>query len=120
MKRLLFVVLSLFSMSAFADTYQVTFGWIDPTTYIPSDSPVYEAKYRVAGGAETTLPALPTPGGSTSVTANPGQTIEVTGRQCNQSLCSPWMPWATATAPHPATQPQQGDGLTITVVRTGP
>ena len=108
------------SAPAFADSYQVTFGWTDPTIYIPSDAPTYEAKYRVNGGSEATLPALPTPGGSFSATATPGQTIDVTGRPCNKGLCAEWMAWATATAPHPATQPQQGTGLTITVVRTGP
>jgi hypothetical protein len=120
MKRFLFVVLSLFSMTALADTYQVTFGWIDPTTYIPSDAPVYEAKYRIAGGAETTIPSLVTPGGSFNATANPGQPIDVAGRNCNKGLCSAWTAWVTATASHPATQPQPGTGLTITVVRTGP
>lgn len=32
--------LTTLSVPAFADTYQVTFGWTDPTTYIPSDAPV--------------------------------------------------------------------------------
>lgn len=119
-KKVFFAATLIFSTSAFADTYQVTFGWTDPTTYIPSDAPVYEAKYRIAGGAETVIPGLATPGGSVSVTANPGQTIEVAARNCNLALCSEWSAWVTATAQHPATQPDVPTNLTITVVRTGP
>lgn len=119
MKKIIFILLALVSTAVYADSYQVTFGWTDPTTYTPSDVPIYEAKYRIAGGAETAISAMTTPGGSATVVANPGNPIEVTGRQCNQGLCSSWMDWVTATAPHPVTQPQQGTGLTITVVRTG-
>lgn len=119
-KYALALALTAISLPALADTYQVTFGWSDPTTYLPSDAPVYEAKYRVAGGVETVVPGLATPGGSRTVTATPGQPIDVAARVCNQGLCSPWTGWVTATAPHPATQPQGQTGLTITVVRTGP
>lgn len=120
MKRLSLLLLIAMAAPALADTYQVTFGWTDPTTYLPSDAPVYEAKYRVAGGAETVVPGLATPGGSRTVTATPGQPIEVSARACNLTLCSSWSGWVTATAPHPATQPQTQTGLTITVTRTGP
>ena len=121
MKRYaLFLVLAVLAAPAFADTYQVTFGWTDPTTYIPSDAPLYEAKYRIGGGTETTIPALTTPGGSVTVSATPGQPIDVAARACNKGLCSTWTGWVTATAPHPATQPATQAGLTITVVRTGP
>lgn len=108
------------SASALADTYQVTFGWTDPTTYLPSDTPVYSAKYRVNGGAETVIPGLATSGGSVTVTAAPGQAIDVAAQNCNLSLCSPWSSWVTATAQYPATQPDAPANLTITVVRTGP
>lgn len=117
--KVLALAMIAFSLPAAADTYQVTFGWTDPTTYLPSDVPVYEAKYRVAGGAETAIAGLATPGARV-VTAAPGQTIEIAARTCNLTLCSPWTPWVTATAPHPATQPGNQTGLTITVVRTGP
>jgi hypothetical protein len=117
MRTLFVVLLTLVSTVAVADIYQVTFGWTDPTTYIPSDSPRYEAKYRVGGGTETTLPALTTPGGTATVTANPGQPIDVAARNCNLTLCSAWTGWVTATAPFPATQPQTPTGLTITVTR---
>jgi hypothetical protein len=116
MKTLFVVLFALVSSVAFADTYQVTFGWTDPTTYIPSDSPYYEAKYRVGGAGETVL-SLSTPSGSVIVTANPGQPIDIAARNCNIFLCSSWAAWVTATAPYPATQPQMPTGLTITATR---
>ena len=117
MKTLLVMLFTLVSSVAFADTYQVTFGWTDPTVYIPSDVPQYEAKYRINGGAETVLPALATPDGSVNITANPGQPIDVAARNCNLTLCSDWTGWVTATAPYPATQPLAPTNLTITVTR---
>lgn len=120
MKRTLIALLLVASAPAFADSYQVTFGWTDPTTYIASDAPVYSAKYRIAGGTETTIPSLATPGGTFNVTATPGQTIEVAMQTCNIGLCSSWTGWITATAQHPPTQPQPLTGGVITVVRTGP
>jgi hypothetical protein len=123
MKRLIKItpiILVALCGHAWADTYQVTYGWTDPTTYIPSDAPTYEARYRINGGAETLRPATPTPGGSFTATATPGQTIELAARTCNLGLCSAWTGWVTATAQHPATQPSLPTSLTITVVRTGP
>lgn len=109
----------LLAGSALADSYQVTFGWTDPTTYNVEDQPVYEARYRVAGGTDTTLAGLTTPGGSVDLTASPGDPIEVAARNCNRGLCSAWSPWATAGAPYPVTQPDDPSGLSITVIRTG-
>lgn len=120
MKRTLIALLLAASAPAFADSYQVTFGWTDPTTYIASDAPVYSAKYRIAGGTETTISSLATPGGTFNATATPGQTIEVAMQTCNIGLCSSWTGWITATAQHPPTQPEPLTGGVITVVRTGP
>lgn len=120
MKKILAALLFVASSPVFADSYQVTFSWTDPTIYIPGDSPVYSAKYRVNGGAETVIPGLATPGGAVTLTAAPGQAIDVAAQNCNLSLCSPWSAWATATAPHAATQPQNPSSITITVTRTGP
>lgn len=114
--KVLALAMIAFSLPVAADTYQVTFGWTDPTTYLSSDAPVYEAKYRVSGGAETAITGLTTPGGSSVVTAGPGQAIEIAARACNRGLCSNWTAWVTATAPHPATQPENQTGVTITVV----
>lgn len=120
MKKIVFSALLALSSAALADTYQVTVGFTDSTTYIPSDAPTYSVKYRVNGGAETVIPALPTPGASFAVTAAPGQPIDVAAKTSNKGLESAWSGWVTATAPHPATQPQTPSGVTITVVRTGP
>lgn len=117
MKRIVAFLLAIGSVPAFADTYQVNFGWTDPTTYIPSDAPRYEAKYRIAGGNEVVLPSLSTPGGSATITASPGQPIDISARNCNFTLCSAWTGWVTATAPYPPTQPQSPTGLTITITR---
>lgn len=120
MKKIIFILLAMVSTAVYADSYQVTFGWTDPTTYIASDAPVYTAKYRVAGGSEVTIPSLATPGGTFNATATPGQTIEVAMQACNIGLCNSWTGWVTATAQHPPTQPQSLTGGVITVVRTGP
>jgi len=119
-KVALFSAMSLLALPVLADTYQVTFGWTDPTTYVASDAPVYTAKYRVAGGSEVTIPSLATPGGTFNATATPGQTIEVAMQACNIGLCNSWTGWVTATAQHPPTQPQSLTGGVITVIRTGP
>ena len=120
MRHLWLALGMLMSAPALADQYQVTFGWTDPTTYNAEDVPEYEARYRVAGGAETTLAGLTTPGGAVDLTAAPGDPIEVAARNCNRGLCSAWSPWATAGAPYPVTQPEEPGGLSITVIRTGP
>lgn len=106
--------------SAVADQYSVTAGWTDPTAYNPADAPTYELRYRVAGGAETVLPGLTAPAASFSVTANPGQPIEVQVRARNLGLDGPLSAWVTATASYPATVPATQTGITLTVIRTGP
>lgn len=109
------------SAPALADTYQVVAGFSDPTTYNPDDqAPTYTVKYRVAGGAETVLPASSTTGRTFSVTANPGDAIEVTGYTCNGALCGPDSPWIAAAAGYQPTTPLAPGGWTITVTRTGP
>ncbi len=123
MKQLFIAFCLLFSGMAFADSYNVTFGWTDTTTYRPEETKGYKAKYRVNGGAETILSDLTTPGGSATVTANPGQTIDIAAQNCSMTptpLCSAWSGWVTATAPHPQTQPNVPTAITITVTRTGP
>ena len=114
-----FLLLALLSGAAWADTYQLTWGWTDPTTYLPSDAPTYEARYRVSAGAIVPLPATATPAGTASVTSAPGAPIEVSARNVNGALVSAWSSWVTATAPYPATQPGEPTGLTITVTRSG-
>jgi hypothetical protein len=117
MRKLSFLAALFLPLAALADTYQMQFGWTDPTVYQPAETPIYEAKYRIAGGAETLIPGLSLPGGSVIIEADGGQAVEVTGRQCNGSLCSPWMAWVTATAPFAPNQPETGTGMTITIIR---
>jgi hypothetical protein len=121
MKKLLTVILlALASFSAIADSYQVTFGWTDSTTYIASDVPQYEARYRINGGTAVALPATATPSGTVSVVAAPGSPIDVSVRNVNKTLTSAWSGWVTATAPFAATQPGDPAGLTVTISRSGP
>lgn len=111
----------LLSSAALADTYHVTFGWVDGTAYVAGqDAVVYAAKYKINGGAEVPVNGLATPGGSFTATATPGQKIEIAGQATNKGLSSAWTAFATATAPYVATQPGAQTGLTVTVVRTGP
>jgi hypothetical protein len=124
MKRwMIFLVFSVLVAPALADTYQVTFGWTDTTVYRPEETKGYEAKYRIAGGAETTIPNLTVPGGSITMIANPGQSIEMANQNCSMiptPLCSPWSGWVTATAPFGQTTPNVSTDMTITIIRTGP
>jgi hypothetical protein len=116
-------LLALLPFPAFAANYQVTYGWMDTTVYSPTETKGYEAKYRVNGGAETSIAGLTTPGGSTTVMANPGQSIEMAFRNCSMVpalLCGPWLPWIAATAPYPQTVPNVPTGASITVIYTGP
>lgn len=123
-RNLVGIALLMLSGAAWADQYSVTYGWTDPTVYLPSDSKSYESKYRINGGAETVIPNLTVPGGSINLTATPGQTIEFAGRNNNSdgtnTLYSAWSAWATATAQFGLTQPANPTGMTITVIRTGP
>lgn len=114
------IAMLLLSGAAWADQYSVTYGWTDPTVYIPSDSKSYEAKYRINGGAETIIPNLTVPCGSINLTVTPGQTIEFAGRNKNGTENPMYSAWATATAQHGLTQPADPTGMTITVIRTGP
>jgi len=119
-KFLALTALLTLSAPALADTYQVVAGFSDPTTYQPDETPSYIVKYRVNNGAETVLASSPTTGRSFSLTANPGEPIDVAAQTCNDALCGGYTPWVTAAAGYPPTTPQVPTGLTITVTRTGP
>lgn len=114
------VVLMLVAPFALADTYQVDVGFTDGTTYQSGEVPNYTVKHRVNGGSETVLPASPTTGRTFTLTATPGQPIDVAAQTCNGTLCSAWSAWVTATAQFPPTTPQVPGSITITVTRTGP
>lgn len=119
-KVLALAALLTLSAPAFADTYQVVVGFTDGTTYQPGETPSYVVKHRVNGGTETVLPASPTTGRTFTLTATPGQAIDVAAQACNGALCSPYTVWVTAAAGYPPTTPQTPTGVSITVTRTGP
>lgn len=106
------------SSTAIADTYQLTVGWNAPT-WNPDDTPTYVAKYRVAGGAETVSPVLTSPSWTVSLTANPGDPVEVAAQNVNGALISAWSGWITATAGYQPTVPPVPAGMTINLIRTG-
>ena len=118
-KHVFLFALLAFSSAAFADTYQLTVGW-DTPTWNPSDTPSYSAKYRVNGGAETLSPSLTSPSCTTTVTANPGDPVEVAAQNVNGALVSAWSGWVTATAGYAPTTPPTPAGMTINLIRTGP
>lgn len=119
MKAVLTLGLLLVASVAFADTYQLTIGWNTPT-WNPSDTPSYMAKYRVNGGAETLSPNLTSPSWTVTVTANPGDPVEVAAQNVNGALVSAWSGWVTATAGYAPTTPPTPAGMTINLIRTGP
>lgn len=119
MKSIVAIVLMLAASAAFADTYQLTVGWTTPT-WNPSDTPSYLAKYRVNGGAETLSPVLTSPSWTVSLTANPGDPVEVAAQNVNGALISAWSGWITATAGYEPTVPPTPSGMTINLIRTGP
>jgi len=119
MKSIVTLVLILSASASFADTYQLTVGWATPT-WNPSDTPSYSAKYRVNGGSETLSPSLTSPSWTTTVTANPGDPVEVAAQNVNGALVSAWSGWGTATAGYQPTVPPVPGTLTITLIRTGP
>jgi len=123
MKKLLALFL-LFPFAVCAAQYQVTYGWTDPTTYLPSDAPDYLAQYRVAGGTSVVLPATSTPGGSFVVTADPAALIEMCVQNRNGTLVTPtsctgnWIAVGTAPPP-PLTQPGMPAGFSATIIYLG-
>ena len=117
MKSVIFAAAMIPSISMAAN-YSLSGSWQDQTIYNPADLPVYQAEYRVNGGAATALTGLTAPAFATSVTANPTDVIEARSRNCNtyQStppLCSPWSNWLQATAPYIPTQPVAPTGFSI-------
>jgi hypothetical protein len=107
---------ALASSYVLADQFQMTFGWTAPV-YQPYDTPSYDVKYKIAGGAEVVLPPLTVAGGSVVIEAAPGVPVQVSARNVNGALVSAWTPWVTATTPFDATVPGMPNGLTITITR---
>jgi hypothetical protein len=110
---------------AMAAQYQVTYGWTDPTTYLPSDEPDYAAQYRVNAGAPVVLPATTVPGGVFALTADPAAVVEMCVQNRNGALVTPadcdenWIAVGNAPVP-PPTQPLGPTGFSATIIYTGP
>ncbi len=122
MKKLLFLFLTALAFNVYADTYSMQVGWTDPTPTGAGYTPLYDVEYRVTPtGAVTQAYNLASAAYTTTVTANPGQTIEARVRNKNAqgSLVSNWSAWVIATAQFPPTQPLDPSATTVTVTRTG-
>jgi len=117
------VVVAALPSLAFADSYQVTYGW-DTPTWIPSDTPSYDAKYRLGGGAAVDLPDTTVPGGSFTYTAAAGTVLEMCPQNKNGTIitpdCSQAGHWLTVGgSPYPPTVPPMPSGFSATIIRTG-
>ena len=125
MRILAFVSLIALSGVAFADSYQVTFGWNAPT-WLPTDAPAYSAKYRIAGGTAVDISGLTTPGGTFNYTAAPASLLEMCPQSRNGATivvpdCSQPSHWVSIGAsPVPLTVPPMPSGFSATIIRTGP
>jgi hypothetical protein len=118
-------LLVMLPLPAFAANYQVTYGWTNTTTYLPSDTPDYLAQYRVAGGVPVILSATPIPGGTFAVTAPVAALIEMCVQNRNGTLVNPASctgNWLTVgnTPPAPLTPPGSPTGFSATIIYTGP
>jgi hypothetical protein len=125
MKKILALALFLLAGPAMAAQYQVTYGWTDPTTYLPSDAPDYAAHYRVNAGAPVALPATTVPGGVFALSADPAALVEMCVQNRNGALVTPadcdgnWIAIGN-TPPPPLTQPGMPAGFSATIIYTGP
>lgn len=112
MKKALFAAFAmLFASQVWAATYSVTATWTDSTVvqHGYSYTPNYDIEYRVNAGAATAVNGLGATTWGGSVTANPGDTIEVRVRALNiapdPDLVGAWSAWANAIAPQPFQAP---------------
>jgi hypothetical protein len=127
MKSALWILLAGLALSApaFAAQYQITYGWTDPTSYLPSDAPDYAAQYRVNAGTPVELPATTVPGGVFALTADPAALVEMCVRNRNGALVTPancngnWIAVGN-TPPPPLTQPGLPAGFSATIIYLGP
>jgi hypothetical protein len=125
MKRFLFVVLSLFSLSALADDYRFTYSWNAPT-YLPTDKPSYGMRYRLAGGTPVVQTDTATPAGSFDFSAASGVLLEVCPQNKNGPAlivpdCTAPEHWVAVGSTQPAlTTPPVPGGFSGTLIRVGP
>jgi len=111
MRLILAAILLAVSSAAFAANYSVTATWTD-TTVVQSGytyTPNYAVEHRVNAGTATLVGGLGSTTWAGSITANPGDTIEVRVRATNiapdTDLVGTWSAWAAAIAPQPFQAP---------------
>jgi hypothetical protein len=109
-----FLAAATFALAAtdiLAANYSVTATWTDSTVVQPgyTYTPNYDVEYRVAAGASTPVNGLGSTTWAGTITANPGDTIEVRVRALNiapnPDLVGTWSVWASAVAPTPYSAP---------------
>ena len=124
-KVVIFSFLSLLSASAFADNYRFTYAWTAPT-YLPTDTPTYGMRYRLAGGTPIVLGDTTTPAGSFDFTSAPGVLLEVCPQNKNGPAlivpgCTLPAHWVAVGSTQPAlTTPPVPGGFSGTLIRVGP
>ena len=111
MRYLIGIIALLVSSAAFAANYSVTATWTD-TTVVQSGytyTPNYSVEHRVNAGTSTVINGLGATTWAGSITANPGDTLEVRVRATNiapdPDLVGTWSAWAAAIAPQPFQAP---------------
>jgi hypothetical protein len=121
MKYLSFILLLLAPTFVFADSYNLTANWSDPTVVSADYVPAYNVEYRIGANTGTApgtpVSNLPTPSWSGTITAAPGTKVEVRVQNKNTigPLLSAWSPWVAVTAPYGSTPPLAPTGFTVTI-----
>lgn len=118
-------ILLCVSMPVMADEYRFTYSWTAPA-YLPTDTPSYGMRYRLAGGIPVVKTDTATPAGSFDFSSAPGVLLEV----CPQNKNGPALIVPDCTAPAhwvavgstqpPLTVPPVPGGFSGTLIRVGP
>lgn len=124
-KVIIFSAFSLLSTLALADDYRFTYSWNAPS-YLPTDTPMYGMRYRLAGGTPIVLTDTTTPAGAFDFATNPGTLLEVCPQNKNGFNlivpdCTALADWIAvgSTSPSLTTPPVPG-GFSGTLIRVGP
>jgi hypothetical protein len=131
MRLIAIIISAMFSLAAYADTYNLTAGCTDPLMagQQPDGSwyaPVYDWEWRVNGGTSTAVSDQPSCALAVAgMTAAPADTIEVraaprnTYDGCADPECTgPWTAWLAASAPYAATHlADPVTGMSLVIIR---
>lgn len=118
------LVFYVMSKVALADTYELSWTWVDPTNYTsPDDAPTYEIEWRCTGahvsctGAWFAVTALPNPAHNLTTDADPGDLFEARVRNENGGLVSAWSAILSENAPAGPTQPLAPTSIIFSITR---